>query len=594
MENNPQSVLQKIAVFFTSGFSNGAKGKAFKITMIYFVFGCVWIICTDLFAQFIFSEHSSILLISIIKGLFYVLITAILIYVLTYTAFKRIIAAQTAITVANDELQQSAKLYKSLYQDHNKKQALLKSLINSIPDLIFYKNADSVYIGCNKAFEIFVGKKENEIIGKTDLELFDSDTAQLFRTMDSAMISQNSPKINIEAARYPDGTQAYFETLKSPYYDSTGNIIGLIGISRDITERKKKEEEILYLNHHDLLTGLYNRTYLQEEQKRFDNESYLPLSVIIGDINGLKLINDSFGHAEGDKLIVEISTILKNCCHHLGVIARTGGDEFTILLPRTDSAATYRIVEKIASDCEKRAQQDDVGVHFTNISLGYATKTTADESLEKIMQIAEDFMYKQKLFEYKSLHSSILSSIKRTMFEKSNETEEHAQRLRQLSKKLGQAIGLSDEELVSLELLSTLHDIGKISIDSNILTKKDTLTDEDWREIKKHPEVGYRITQAAPDLIHISEYILSHHERWDGSGYPQGLKGEDIPLLSRILAIVDAFDAMSQDRIYRKALTQQQAIEELSKNAGTQFDPDIVKVFTEKVLNLQPHNLQHK
>jgi diguanylate cyclase (GGDEF)-like protein len=358
----------------------------------------------------------------------------------------------------------------------------------------------------------------------------------------------------------------------------------LIGVGRNITERKKREEEIIYLNHHDLLTGLYNRAYLQKEILRLDNEEHLPLSVIIGDINGLKLINDSFGHAEGDRLIVEISNILKHCCGHLGIIARTGGDEFTILLPRADSAATQKIIEKIKKDCEAKAQEIDTDIHFTNISLGYATKSRPEESLEKTIQIAEDFMYKQKLFEYKSLHSSILSSIKRTMAEKSHETEEHAERLRQLSRKLGQALSLTEEELVALELLSTLHDIGKISIDSNILEKKDRLTEEDWREIKKHPEVGYRITQASPDLIHISEYILSHHEHWDGSGYPQGLEEEDIPLLSRILAIVDAFDAMSQDRAYRKALTKKQAIKELLNCAGTQFDPEIVRVFVEKVL----------
>ncbi len=583
MKNDQRFILQKFMKFLTLRF-NDAKGKSFKITIIYLIFGCVWIIFSDLFARFIFTDPSSIFAASIIKGLFYVLITAILIYILTYTAFKKLLNTQEAVGKANEELCESTELYKNLYQEHNKKQALLQSLINSTPDLIFYKNTASVYLGCNKAFEEFAGKKEADIIGKTDMELFDADIAKLFRTMDITTISQNSPQINVEIMRYPNGQQAYFETLKSPYYDYAGNIIGLIGVGRNITERKKREEEIIYLNHHDLLTGLYNRAYLQKEILRLDNEEHLPLSVIIGDINGLKLINDSFGHAEGDRLIVEISNILKHCCGHLGIIARTGGDEFTILLPRADSAATQKIIEKIKKDCEAKAQEIDTDIHFTNISLGYATKSRPEESLEKTIQIAEDFMYKQKLFEYKSLHSSILSSIKRTMAEKSHETEEHAERLRQLSRKLGQALSLTEEELVALELLSTLHDIGKISIDSNILEKKDRLTEEDWREIKKHPEVGYRITQASPDLIHISEYILSHHEHWDGSGYPQGLEEEDIPLLSRILAIVDAFDAMSQDRAYRKALTKKQAIKELLNCAGTQFDPEIVRVFVEKVL----------
>jgi HD-GYP domain-containing protein (c-di-GMP phosphodiesterase class II) len=130
-------------------------------------------------------------------------------------------------------------------------------------------------------------------------------------------------------------------------------------------------------------------------------------------------------------------------------------------------------------------------------------------------------MYRQKIFEYKSMRSSILSSIKRTMFEKSDETEEHAERMAELVKSFGEALNLSAEDIVALTLLSTLHDIGKISIDKNLLTKTEPLSDEEWREIKKHPEIGFRIAQSSPELVHIAEYILSHHERWDGKGYPK-------------------------------------------------------------------------
>jgi len=193
-------------------------------------------------------------------------------------------------------------------------------------------------------------------------------------------------------------------------------------------------------------------------------------------------------------------------------------------------------------------------------------------------------MYRRKLLEHSSLHSSIISSIKTTMFEKSNETEEHAERLAQLSKELGKVIGVNEEDLILLELVATLHDIGKVSIDGNILTKPGKLNKEEWAEIKKHPEVGQRIAQTVPELRPISQYILCHHERWDGKGYPQGLVGEDIPVLSRIIAIVDSYDAMTQDRAYSKAMTKEAAIEEIIKNAGTQFDPEIARAFVEKVL----------
>ena len=138
---------------------------------------------------------------------------------------------------------------------------------------------------------------------------------------------------------------------------------------------------------------------------------------------------------------------------------------------------------------------------------------------------------------------------------------------------------LTDAQLNELELLSTLHDIGKIGINDNILNKPGKLTEDEWVDMKKHPEIGYRIAMTTPELVPIADYILSHHEHWDGSGYPQGSKREEIPLLSRIIAVADAYDAMTSDRPYRRAMTKNAAIEEIKKNAGTQFDPYIAELF---------------
>lgn len=482
------------------------------------------------------------------------------------------------------ELEKSEAKYKELYYEHQNKQKLLKTLINSVPDLIFYKDVNNVYVGCNSAFEKFTGREEKDLIGLTDLDIFDKEMANLFIEMDKEVLKQDKPRINDEMVTYPDGAKVYLETLKTPYSNSDGTVLGLIAISRDITERRKREEENLYLTYHDILTGVYNRTFFEEQRRLLDTEQQMPFSIIVGDINGLKLINDAFGHEEGDKLLVEMAKILRACCRDKDIICRIGGDEFCILLPQTDAQSAKSIVNIIKKKCEDYSNEAGKETYYASISLGYATKLKVEEPFEKVFRVAEEFMYRLKLLEYKSIHSSIISSIKTTMFEKSNETEEHAERLAELSRKLGKALGLDNEELNELELLATLHDIGKIGIDDRILTKPCKLTENEWSEMKKHPEIGYRITSASPELQHISEYILSHHERWDGKGYPQGLSGKNIPLLSRILAIVDSYDAMTQDRVYRKAMTRDAAIEEIMKNAGTQFDPEIARIFIDDVL----------
>ncbi|MEI8199531.1 MAG: PAS domain S-box protein [Eubacteriales bacterium] len=490
----------------------------------------------------------------------------------------------TQIKKSENDLKESEANYKKLYHEFQDKQVFLQSLLNAIPDLIFYKDTDGIYRGCNKAFEELAGTGHNNIIGHSDYELFSRDTADQFLGVDAAMKMQQKERVSEDLVTYPDGRKVFLETVMTPYYDSNGNVSGLIGASRDVTERKTREEEILYLNYHDVLTGIYNRTFFDKEIIRLDAADQLPLSVIIGDINGLKFVNDAFGHAEGDAFLVEMARILVSCCGEKAVIARTGGDEFSILLPRTDSSISQSIVDQIKKACGSYGAKTDKEIYETSISLGHATKTKDDESLDEVKKIAEEFMYRHKLLEHKSLHSAIISSIKTTMFEKSNETEEHAERMAELSKKLGKVLNFSEDDLVSLELVTTLHDIGKISIDQRILDKPGKLTEEEWIEIRKHPDVGYRIALTVPELSRIAEYILCHHERWDGNGYPQGLHGKEIPVISRILSIIDSYDAMTQDRSYRKAMSKDAAIIEIRQNAGTQFDPELSEIFIDKVL----------
>lgn len=361
------------------------------------------------------------------------------------------------------------------------------------------------------------------------------------------------------------------------------NINGILINFHEITERKMREEKIIHLSYHDSLTGLYNRVFFEKEIILLDEENQLPLTIISGDINGLKIINDALGYAEGDKLLITIGKILNRTCREGDIIARTGGDEFDILMPKTDTEAANEIIGKINAACNEYNSRVASELYYISISLGSATKTGTNESLGSVLRIAEDNMYKRKLLESRSLHSAIISSMKTALFAKSQETEEHAQRLTKLTKNVGQVIGLNSQQYDELELFSTLHDIGKIGIDDQILNKPGKLTEAEWVIMKKHSEIGYRIAMASPELMSIAYYILTHHERWDGKGYPQGLNGESIPLLSRILAVADAYDAMTEDRPYRKAMKKQDAITELRNNADTQFDPEITKIFVDIV-----------
>ena len=366
-------------------------------------------------------------------------------------------------------------------------------------------------------------------------------------------------------------------------YNENGSVEALEGIVIDITESKQWLFQLQYMDDHDFMTGLYNRRYFEEAKSRMDNEDWLPLSVIVGDINGVRLINDAFGHAEGDRMITEAAKILQGCCREDDILARTGGDEFCILLPYTDYDEGYEILRRIINAFEQYNLLAADRSPCINLSTGYGIKKTGDESIQAASKEAEELMYKHKLLESDSYHNTILSSIMATMYARSQETQEHAARLAELSKMMGRKLNLSQKNMDELELFAMLHDIGKVGIDDRILNKPGKLSDDELVIMKKHPEIGYKIIMSSPELESIAEYILSHHERWDGRGYPRGLKTESIPLLSRILAVADTYDAMTEDRVYRKAMTREAAIEEIGRHAGTQFDPQIVRIFIENI-----------
>ncbi|GFZ33578.1 hypothetical protein CSC2_41040 [Clostridium zeae] len=357
--------------------------------------------------------------------------------------------------------------------------------------------------------------------------------------------------------------------------DDSGKPTRILSVAMDITERKRYEEEILFLSYSDRLTGLNNRAYMEKQFQILDKDMSSSYFIIMGDVNGLKLINDALGHKMGDKLIYNVSNEMKKICDNKDIVSRWSGDEFIILIKDREKDYVENLITKIKDACDSIK---DFPISIS-IALGYAEKDNENRDSETVMSIAEKRMYRNKLIEKKSTRNAITSSLLRTLHEKHSETEEHTMRIKNMSFRLGRRMGLPQDKLDELELLGLLHDIGKIGIPEQILLKPAKLTAEEWVVMKSHTEIGYRIAKSTPELSHIADEVLSHHERYDGTGYPNGLKGQEIPLLARIINVVDSFDVMTHKREYKSAKDMSYAIEELKRCSSTQFDPYIVEEF---------------
>lgn len=429
-----------------------------------------------------------------------------------------------------------------------------------------------------------VNQKLCEITGYSKEEL---EGSSVFKTLvpgsSQKLAEKNIRKIlagndlDFEAdSRRQDGTK-YLAHIKETSIMLPGRGKGILSMQMDITDIKEKEDRLKYLSFHDSLTDLYNRSFFEEELKRLNTERQLPLTLIMIDVNGLKLINDTYGHEFGDQILIKAADILTSVLRKEDIVVRLGGDEFAMILPQTAQSQAEKIVQRIKSKCME-TENDKISV---SLGVGYAVKKKLEQEIKEILNIADDRMYKDKLTNGRSEKNKLVRNLLETLGAKSNETREHAVRMTDSAFKLGEKIGLSNEQLNDLLLLATLHDIGKVTIAEEILKKPGKLNEVEWQIMREHSEKGYSIASATNEFAAVAKFILHHHERWDGSGYPEGLEGEKIPLLSRVIAIVDSFDVMTHDRPYSKAKSQAEALKELETCAGSQFDPDLVAEFIE-------------
>lgn len=483
------------------------------------------------------------------------------------SAMNELLAAEDELMTQNNLLLKSeSKLKKSQERNH--------ALIKALPDILFIFNKEGRFLDYQDNTLEILYKNPELFTGKLLKDVFPSQIAEIghqkiLETLQTGLLQTFNYELHIK------NEQRYFEARLVKSRENE-----ILAIVRDITDTHKDQTHIKYLSYHDQLTGLYNRRFFEEELKRLDTKDNLPLCIIIADVNGLKLNNDSFGHQTGDQLLIKVSEVFKQACTHSEIISRIGGDEFVILAPNMNDKNAEKLVKNIKNLCA----ENQVATMSLSVSFGWACKNDLSQNIDIVLNKAEDYMYKKKLFERPSIRGKTVNAIINTLCKKNPREAKHSKRVSTYCKIFARALNLSQNNVQEIETMGLLHDIGKIAIKESLLNKPGKLTEEERAEIEKHPEIGYRILSSVNDMGDMAEKILYHHERWDGKGYPRGIQGESIPLESRIIAIVDAFDAMTSDRSYRKALSEEIAISELLKNAGTQFDPNLVQVLVNKVL----------
>lgn len=482
-----------------------------------------------------------------------------------------------------DDITQQKETEAQLIYEKN----LFETTLLSVGDGVISTDAQGNVQFMNKAAETLTGWNAEEAKGRRFEEVFKILCGKDRKACPDPVRQVLEQKRAIELADDTiliarDGFERYINDSAAPILDARMQITGVVLVFRDSTEQRKKQREILSLSFTDPLTRLNNRRYYDQVKQELDTEPYYPLTLVVADVNGLKLTNDAFGHEAGDELLRKVAEVMRKTCREDDIISRIGGDEFVLLLPQTDALHAQTIVKRLNA----ALQREHIKGIQVSVSFGYAVKEENGDHFEDTFKMAEDVMYQNKLASSLSFKKQVISSLLERLFSQDPTLEEHSRKVAELAASFAHVLGYQEHQIQEMRLAGTYHDLGKIAISPAIINKSSKeMTRSELLEFKRHAEIGYNILRSVGEYAPFSEAVLHHHERWDGNGYPQGLKHEDIPQEAQILAIANIYADLVGPRLHGTCVSEEEAVTLLRERKNTQFNPVLIETFITKVLN---------
>ena len=457
------------------------------------------------------------------------------------------------------------------------RQRRYNQLLRALSDAIIVVDIDGRVEALNEQAQALIGYSAEEAIRQPYEQVYtiidpNSDNP-MTNTLRTGQVSERRSNLTLNRK---DGQQVQITEKVVPLLGDHGKVEGAMCLFRNMSEREVQEACLEQLTFRDSLTSLYNRAFFEVELHRLDSAEYLPLSLMIGDLDGLKLTNDIFGHAAGDELLKTVARVFSEVVRPNDRVFRWGGDEFVMLLPRTSTEEAARIRDAVMAKLAGKS----IGPIKLHMTLGWATKERVEQDIRVVWQQADEQMYWMKTVDRTSFQRQTLESISQELFSRSAAEKGHGERVGELAEQFGAYLGLAEADLGKLKMAGYLHDIGKVALEPEILHKPFPLEPQDQHEMKRHPLVGFRLLNFFEDTADLADGVLAHHEWWDGSGYPKGLQGEKIPLLGRILAIMETYDRVSFNP-FARPFGREEALQLIAEGAGGKFDPNLVQSFLE-------------